>query len=107
MLSATTYAKSTIAVFAVSLLLWVVTRLCWFGFFIFTTYTLDLNEETGRDAPLTLCLRANAIYLSTLYLLHIYWFCLMLKIAKGATKGKTDDLQNKVASESVKHDDNY
>ena len=104
-LSATTYAKSTIAVFAVTLLLWVVTRLCWFAFFIFSTYTLDPTEETGRDAPLTLCIRANAIYLTTLYLLHIYWFCLMLRIAKGATQGRTDDLQNKVQSE--KRDDHY
>ena len=40
-LSATTYNRAAIYVFALALLLWVVTRLVWFAFFIYVTLTLD------------------------------------------------------------------
>ena len=93
-LASTTYNRAAIYTFALNLLLWVVTRLVWFAFFIYVTLTLDPKEETGYDAPLTLVLRVSAIYLSTLYLLHCYWFYVMIKIATRFSKGKVEDTHN-------------
>ena len=107
MFSATNYKLTTACFFAASILLWILTRLVWFAFFIYVTFTLDPSEVTGYDAPLTICLRTNAIYLSSLYLLHIYWLMLMLKMAYGLIKtGKTDDMQNKV-EKVEKNDDDF
>jgi hypothetical protein len=93
-LSATTYNRATAYIFASAILLWVVTRLVWFAFFIYVTLTLDPSEETGYDAPLTPALRFSAVYLSTLYLLHCYWFYLLVRIATAFSKGKYEDTHN-------------
>ena len=57
----------------------------------------------GPLAHLQIGLKMNGIFLSSLYILHVYWFYLFIQIGiKLATKGKTDDLQAQVKTDDRK-----
>ena len=86
------YKNLALPFFVMMVLSWFVTRLVWFPYFIYHT----LGEQTTYPDHLkhfNIFLRLNSLYLTSLLILHVYWFYLFYCIFVAlATKGATDDL---------------
>lgn len=98
--SETNFKKTTGALLCWTIIVWVYTRLyVFFQCIYIVTWRLQINGVSPYLKPIF------SFLLQCLFILHIYWFFLCLKISFSFIKtGKNEDLANKIKS-SKKHED--
>ena len=96
-LSSTRFENTTVAVFAVMMVLWTVTRLYWLPILIYNIYTNPIFSFPPECSQFNVYIILNGIFLSVLQALHIFWYCLFLvMLFNKITKGKVEDIQSRV-----------
>ena len=74
-----------------------VTRLIWFPIVIYDMFFNEASSYPEDISQFDIAFKLNGTFCTVLLALHIYWFYLMLVIAKNIlTKGKFEDIQAKV-----------
>ncbi|VBB32392.1 unnamed protein product [Acanthocheilonema viteae] len=101
-------------VFLTFMVVWIVTRLIYFPFFIIRSILFDApiliqadyRWENIRQPPIVP--RLFAVMLLSLLILHIYWTFIIIKIALKSVKGNIDDIReesdNEISSDSSPED---
>ena len=91
--SSTHYEKTTVAVFLSNILVWIITRLIWFPYFVVNMYMRpELLKYPAHLSHFDFFVHLNRIYLTALLTLHIYWFYVfMLHLLHYKTHGKPED----------------
>ena len=91
--SGTTYTKSTVGVFLITMVAWFITRICWLPYLI---YYIQF-ENKGYPEHLkhfNVFIELNVIYLLALFVLNVMWFCYFIQmITTYAEDGTTEDIQ--------------
>lgn len=79
-LNTTDHTRATAATFIVTMAAWFVTRIYYFPQVIYHIFSdFAYPEEFGQFQNY---IYLNGVFLTPLFLLHIYWFCLFVKILK-------------------------
>lgn len=96
-LSSTRFDTATLIVFALMMVLWAMTRLVWLPILIYNIYTNPVFSFAPGLEHFQPYITLNGVFLSFLQFLHAFWFYLFLvMIYNKITKGKVEDIQNKV-----------
>ena len=92
-LSCTRYDSATATTFLVTVATWIYVRN-----YCFTSIIYSISQaETNPFHPYPSLLYIFIFLLSCLCVLHFYWVCMFFRLLHGyATKGATEDCQNKV-----------
>ena len=101
--SSTIFENTTVTIFVIMMNLWAATRLVWLPFLIYNIFTNPISTFPPGLERFNIFIILNGIYLSVLQFLHIFWFFLFIvMIMNKITKGKVEDIQNKVSQKANK-----